>query len=294
MKNSRIFLFSLLVGLNSYHAQTLTLQPDAIVGKDAFINSLQPSTAGGAVTDLDALAWTNSGNPSTVRDLLDFDLSQIPSGAVINSATLTLYHNPNSSNASAKHQSLSGSNEGLISRVISTWDENTVTWNTQPQTTTQNEVIIPQSTSENQDYSLDVTDLIKDMINNPSSSYGFMIRLKTEQYYRSLVFASSDHPNASKHPKLEISYSTNVTGIQEMANSKIIIFPNPTSDYVNINIPEQLLGHVYHIYDNNGKKVKEGILVEKEQKIGIDNFSNGIYTIKVNNETQHSFRILKK
>ena len=294
MKNSRIFLFSLLAGLNSYHAQTLTLQPDAIAGKDAFINSLQPSTVGGTVTDLDALAWTNSGNPSTVRGLIDFDLSQIPTGAIINSATLTLYHNPTSSNSSAKHQSLSGSNEGLISRVISTWDENTVTWNTQPQTTTQNEVIIPQSTSENQDYSLDVTDLIKDMINNPSSSYGFMIRLKTEQYYRSLVFASSDHPNASKHPKLEISYSTNVTGIQEMANSKIIIFPNPTSDYVNINIPEQLLGHVYHIYDNNGKKVKEGILVGKEQKIGIDNFSNGIYTIKVNNETQHSFRILKK
>ena len=47
-------------------------------------------------------------------------------------------------------------------------------------------------------------------------------------------------------------------------------------------------------HHNNGKKVKEGILVEKEQKIGIDNFSNGIYTIKVNNETQHSFRILKK
>ena len=33
-----------------------------------------------------------------------------------------------------------------------------------------------------------------------------MLRLQTEQHYRNMVFASSDHPDASLHPELEVTY----------------------------------------------------------------------------------------
>lgn len=199
-------------------SQTLTLQPDATSGKDAFINSLQPTTPGGITQDLSAIAWTNSGNAVTVRGLIQFDLSSIPQGSLVNSATLYLYHNPTSSNTSAQHQSLSGSNEGVIRRIITDWDENTVTWNTQPTITNINEVSIPESISATQDYTLNVTALVQDMVSYPSSSFGFQIRLLSEQYYRSLIFSSSDNADASNHPKLVVNY-TDVSGIQELGNT---------------------------------------------------------------------------
>ncbi|MFN5910218.1 MAG: DNRLRE domain-containing protein [Bacteroidota bacterium] len=207
-----------LTAISVSNAQTLTLQPNASAGKDAFINSLQPTTNGGAAQDLAAIAWTNSGNATTVRGLLQFDLSSIPPGSVINSATLFLYHNPLSVNTSAQHQSLSGSNEGVIRKIITDWDENTVTWNTQPSVTSINEVTIPESATATQNYELNVTAMVQDMVDFPAASYGFQIRLLSEQYYRSLIFASSDNTDATNHPKLVINY-TDVAGIDEVQST---------------------------------------------------------------------------
>ncbi|MEY4604181.1 MAG: hypothetical protein RIT43_1473 [Bacteroidota bacterium] len=217
MNNLFIATLSLFTATFSF-AQTLTLQPDAVSGKDAFINSLQPTTPSGASQDLSAIAWTNSGSPVTVRGLIKFDLSSIPQGSLVNSATLYLYHNPSSSNTSAQHQSLSGSNEGVIRRITSEWDENTVNWNTQPTATAVNEVGIPQSVSATQDYVLDVTPLVQDMVSFPTSSFGFQIRLVTEDYYRSLIFASSDQSDPTNHPKLVVNY-TDVSGIEELGKT---------------------------------------------------------------------------
>jgi hypothetical protein len=58
-----------------------------------------------------------------------------------------------------------------------------------------------------QDYVMDVTSMVQDMVTNPSSNYGFMLQLINEQYYRCMLFASSDHANANLHPKLEICYT---------------------------------------------------------------------------------------
>jgi hypothetical protein len=208
----------LTVSVAFSYAQTLTLQPDGTTGKDAYLHSINASQNYGTIAEMNALAWTVSGSPVTTRGIIQFDLTTIPSGSVINSATLYLYHNPTSSNANAQHQSSSGSNEGVVKRIITSWDESTVTWNTQPNVTDVNQVTIPQSSSPTQDYTLDVTALVQDMVNNPATSYGFQIRLVTESYYRSLIFASSDHTDPTNHPKLVVNY-TDVTGIEEIQNS---------------------------------------------------------------------------
>lgn len=203
--------------------QTLTLQPNALDGKDAFINDLQPDTPSGSNPDLPAIAWTNAGLPVVVRGLVQFDLSSLPIGTTINSATFYLYHNPNSQNCSAQHQSLSGSNEGIVSRITTGWDENTVNWNNQPTISEINQVTIPTSTSATQDYALDVTQMVQDMVNYPTSSYGFELQLVTESYYRSLIFASSDEPDATNHPKLVINYTT-TAGLTDLeSTSKTLI-----------------------------------------------------------------------
>ena len=200
-------LFALTLGMNFGFAQTsITLQPDASQGKDAWINSGQSTNNYGDYPNFAAIAWT-SGGEFISRGLIDFDLSSIPANATITSAKLSLYCNTTSDHTQL-HSGLSGSNACFLQRVTSSWTENAVNWNNQPTTSAVNQVTLPASTSNTQDYlNIDVLNLIKDIKSNPSSSFGIMLKLETEAKYRSLIFANSDHLTAAKRPKLVIEYT---------------------------------------------------------------------------------------
>jgi PKD repeat protein len=187
---------------------TITFQPDGAFGEDALLHGL-PSvtdTNFGDNPEFAGNAWTFSGIPGVVRSVIDFDLAIIPDTVTITQAYLSLYA-WDSDMGFGRHSTLSGSNACLLQRVITEWDENTVTWNTQPATTTQNEVILPESTSDTENYlNIDVTTLVKDMKSNPTESFGFMLKLETESYYRLMNFCSSDHTNPALRPKLVVKY----------------------------------------------------------------------------------------
>ncbi len=195
-------LFQLLVSAQAI--TNVTFQPDSAEGKDTYIQSgTSANTNYGTYANYAAISWTISSVPFTSRSLVEFKLSSIPSNAVITSAKLSLYCNTTSDQT----QLHSGSNASYLEKVTSSWGESTATWNNQPTTSTTNRITLAQSTSTTQDYlNIDVATLVQDMVTNPSTNYGFMLKLATESTYRSIQFGSSDHPNSSKRPKLEISY----------------------------------------------------------------------------------------
>src|SRR5262249_45778095 len=143
-----------------------------------------------------------------------------------------------------------------VRRITSSWDEATVTWNTQPTTTTQNQIMLPPSTSNTQDYTnIDVTTLVQDMINNPAQSFGFLLQLVTEAYYRSVMFASSDHSNPALHPLLQIcfDYPTGVVE-NEYSSGSFNIYPNPVNDKLEIRNPKSEIRKI-EIYNNIGERI---------------------------------------
>lgn len=222
-----LFVSALMLSSVLSFGQTTTLvfKPNATVGKDTPIWKFDDDCIGNGSTQTNAdrnfgteetlwmkdWTWNAIGcSGGTIRSLLCFtELSNIPSNAVIVSATLRLYgvtsdRNTSYSGAPASYYE----NTVVVQQVTSPWNENTVTWNTQPSTTTANQFIIPQSTSEyNWNYSNSSSELVA-MVQSMVSgnNYGFMLRLQTEQHYRNMVFASSDHPDASLHPELEVTY----------------------------------------------------------------------------------------
>ncbi len=219
---------------------TLVFKPNATVGKDAPIMKFDNDCISTGETQTNAdrnfgteetlwmkdWTWNAVGcSGGTIRSLLCFtELSNIPSNAVIVSATLRLYGVTSDRNTSYPGAPASYyENTVVVQQVTSPWNENTVTWNTQPSTTTANQFIIPQSTSEyNWNYSNSSSELVA-MVQNMVSgnNYGFMLRLQTEQHYRNMVFASSDHPDASLHPELEVTYRVcNPRFSMFMANSE--------------------------------------------------------------------------
>ena len=260
---------------------TIVLQPDAIQGKDAYLRSLSPNDNFGAHPDLAAHAWTFDGNEVIARGIIDFDLSGIPGGATINAARLSLYSY--NSPANGAHSTLSGSNESTISRVTSSWDENTVTWNNQPSTTTQNQVLLPASTNPIQDYpNIDVTDLVQDMIDDPGNSHGFLFKLVTEQYYRRMLFASSDNADPALHPKLEICYAM-ATPVSESIDHTIEfnLFPVPASDAVTIDLKNIYQESVsIGIFNSMGQLVEHQIDIQPVTTIDVSRYAKGLYFVR--------------
>jgi hypothetical protein len=176
-----------------------------------------------------------------------------------------------------------------------------VTWVNQPATTTQNQVTLPASTFSNQDYlNINVTSLVQDMIDNPLSSFGFMLQLQTEQFYRSLVFASSDHNNAFLHPKLNVCYTAS-TGIKDEGNAieEITLFPNPVTDKLtlelHISVPEDVTIDLYNALGQKIKVLHSGMISPGKwnETFDVSDITNGVYLISVSGITTTSKRFVK-
>ena len=186
-------------------AHTLTLQPH----NSAFDLHLQvvntTSTVDPMAPEIGAVAWTVNSEPALVRGLVKFDLSALPANATITSAKLTLYSNPTPLNGNFVDANYGSDNTMLVQRVTSNWTSS-ISWQSQPSVETATQLEVPHTSLPRLDLTnLDVTGLVTTM--RQSGNYGFMIRLKNEVIYTSRVFCSSKYPDASKHPKLEITYT---------------------------------------------------------------------------------------
>lgn len=266
-----------------------TLQPDPVDGKDAFVHGLPSLSTNnwGSNEQLCAAAWTFNGDPGVVRSLIDFDLPVLPANAVVTSAELSLYSIDNE-NGFGYHSSLSGPNEAWVERITGPWSESTVNWNTQPVTTATNRISLSTSTSPTQNYlDLNVTQLVKDMYQNPANSYGFMIKLQNESYFRRMNFCSSDHPNASKRPKLKVCYSI-LSSIDPAAEASLSfsVFPNPSGGIITLNLPDYGTNQFnVSIVSMSGQMMYQAGILSGVTTINLSHLATGIYICQVYSST---------
>jgi hypothetical protein len=193
------------VVINVIGLQTLTLQPSNNLADEANIAIIGSTNATSHDKDLDAGAWTFNGVTGYIRGSFKFDLSSIPANATIISAKLTLYSIHDPTNGDLVNANSGTNNAMYIRRITSNWDGNTVTWQTQPTTTTTDQILIPHTDQPFLDLTdLDVKSLIEAMRTN--GNYGFMLNLQNETIYTIRQFISPTHADTSKHPKLVIEY----------------------------------------------------------------------------------------
>ena len=279
--------FSLVLTLSAQSSSNnrntvVSLQPDASIGKDAMVWSNGPSSNYGSVGYLVSYTWTNSGALGLKRVYLLFDLSSIPSNAIIDSAYLELYFAHNPSEGFSTH---SGTTNSYVRRVTMAWNENTINWSNQPSSTSTNQVNVPAHSSPIQDYKINVTSLVTDMMNPANGNYGFMLRMQDElNTYRGLQFASSDFTDASKRPKLTISYRQVSTGLENNKNqlSTIQVQPNPSKGIFQFATDNSLNFNALSItiFDLTGKEVNVKVN-QKESSIQLEGLPSGIYLARI-------------
>lgn len=261
---------------------TLTLQPNGSTGKDAQIFSCIPcgySTINyGTSNRYSSTAWTNQGANSEGKGLIQFDLTSIPANSVIISAELTLFFNP--TDGDGQHSLLTNSNQSHLQRITSSWDEMSVTWTNQPSITTTNQVLLAESASTTQDYpDINVSSLVQDMVNDQSGSHGFLLTGVSDQEYYRLTFASSDHLDASLHPKLVIVYDS-IAKTEERQLVNFEIFPNPASETIAITTDHKI--ESIEILDMMGRILK--IQTGQSGILDVNSLDSGTYVIRLKTE----------
>ena len=106
----RLYFLFFLLSSSIVLAQTqdsLVLQPGPLDGKDAIVWSITPDSTWGWNQEATMTAWTYQGDPSYKRFYIEFDYSNIPAGAIIDSAFIFYNNNPSAPSHSGLH---SGSN----------------------------------------------------------------------------------------------------------------------------------------------------------------------------------------
>ncbi len=201
--------------LSATKTVTLTSSKDAYLymtakpGYDYYAN-----TNYGTSTKIYSGEWTASNYRVNQRSVMDFDVASIPADAVIVEAQLTLYSFAPQINDESKHSSslvkpgsVYRSNASYIERITSTWTESTVTYNSQPATSTSHRLALPESRTSDEDYvNYDVTGMVQDMVINPGESFGFMLRLQSELKYSRMAFCSREFPDSARWPRLIVKY----------------------------------------------------------------------------------------
>ena len=85
------------------------------------------------------------------------------------------------------------------------------------------------------------------------------------------------------------------TGISDFdVKTAISIFPNPTTNQINLKADYKLIGAAYTLYSNLGTAVFSGTINNENTLIEMENLPGGIYILSVGNSSKQIFKVVKQ
>jgi uncharacterized repeat protein (TIGR03803 family) len=101
------------------------------------------------------------------------------------------------------------------------------------------------------------------------------------------------------NPNGALSMMTELSGINEMPEVHVSIYPNPVTDYITISIPDPLEGKIsFEIFDASGKLImnwrENNTAGNYIKSIDMHHLVNGTYTLQISNGTVKSIRKIVK
>lgn len=88
---------------------------------------------------------------------------------------------------------------------------------------------------------------------------------------------------------------TDPTGVENMLNKNVAIYPNPVNDVLTVEIQKVNEVNSIAVYNVTGMLINEHMVTGKRNKIQMRNLEDGVYLVKVNyhNNSSETFRIIK-
>jgi hypothetical protein len=153
MKTKNKFFTAIFCLIASVSLKSQIIITDTIyIDKDATVSSAYPETNYGDSEFFESYLY-NGKISERKRSYMQFDISGIPAGAQIYSARLHLFG-----------MGHTGKNESYLQMVKSEWEENAVTFKTQPALLEYNEILAQSNTPE-QNYQVEIKHFIDKWVN---------------------------------------------------------------------------------------------------------------------------------
>ena len=89
---------------------------------------------------------------------------------------------------------------------------------------------------------------------------------------------------------IDICYITNSLGLDSNSLSNTTVYPNPTKNYLNIDIPNAIGTSKLKLYDVQGRFVMETTTNSTHEVMNIENLQNGVYLLSIENETNKTVK----
>jgi len=162
------FLFQILT-CDFAHAQTVV---NLEATQDSYVNSSATTTNYGSDTIIMASTTMRRLSQYYQRSFVEFEISSIPSNAVIVSANIVL----------KRSTSITGINPFVVRRITSTWDQNSITFSSQPTiaSTTDAKDYSATYTLSNDSVFFDVTAMTQNMLYGVIANQGWSIQVSNE------------------------------------------------------------------------------------------------------------------
>lgn len=200
----------LLVPLKSISEHILILKPGPEKGIDATIFMSRPDENFGKHPYFEAAMsppYVVYDHKEVSRSLIRFDMNDLPKSAIIQGVNLTLFYRTPFFYDSVPNELMTDF-IAVFQRIIKPWEEDAVTWNTQPETTEKGQVFLSARPWISANfYTIDVTSLF--VYEDPTSlmNYGMMFKMVETKGITGFSFASSDHPEEYLFPTLTVYYT---------------------------------------------------------------------------------------
>lgn len=189
---------------------TIILKP-GIEGKDAIISYRYPDSNYVNSKSLNVVSWKYIRTIDFENSFFDFDIeNSIPNNAKIKKAILKLYADTTNQFKGLTGHVYQDLRFWKLNLITNSWNEDSITWNNQPQIEDSTFVEILSPTYSSQAFEIDVKKFVQKKLSKSPEVYGFKLDFSrgnnSSTATIALRFCSSDHQNSELWPELQIEY----------------------------------------------------------------------------------------
>jgi hypothetical protein len=84
-----------------------------------------------------------------------------------------------------------------------------------------------------------------------------------------------------------------VSGVKEVVNTNILVYPNPTNSNITLEVSSDLIGKKYSILDFSGRIILDGKISSTQEHIDLQNVARGAYYLSIENSSSVT-RLIKQ
>lgn len=123
-------------------------------------------------------------------------------------------------------------------------------------------------------------------------SFGGGIILPTQLSVGTHYYVCSPHASLGMKGTIKVESTTGIIENQNLQNSSI--YPNPTTDIINIKTSDDLQNSTYMIINHKGENILYGKLNDEISIVDISCLPNGVYLLQLGQPKRQVYKVIKK